>query len=333
MSKRRTKANIVGLDIGSRCIKAVELDDQGRILWASIRNIEPLVYHRSEVINRGVLVPALTDLLSRRQNPKMRIAVAFPSMHLQMRITHIGINRSQEDCTPTEVDLKYNFLLDNAEVLAAGEILGFDNDRGSARVLQTVVRSETVEELTILIKDAGFNPEVVSSPVFTLPEVFPDLLVKKSISIFLDAGFESTKLVMYKNGEPFGQRYMRIGLADLHNAGDSSEILRESEQKIENASSDELDDVSTWRDYLGRIIEGVESALDDFETSMTGVSIMRVGGGGSRIEAFINGLTEHFYGRFEVATAIPRTRKGDMNSEVPGELLCNAASLAVWEGV
>ena len=332
MSKHKSKSIVLGLDIGSRCIKAVELDIKGRIRWASIRYIEPLVYHRSEVINRGVLVHALTELIHRRHDSRMELAAVLPATHLQMRIAHVGLSDNKEYSGPSEIELKYSFLIEKKSVMAAGEILGHDQDRGCTRVLQAVVSMEAVEELSTLISDAGFHAAAVSSPLFTLPEIFPHLIVKKSWSLFLDAGFESTTLALFNGGEPVGARSIGVGLSDFHKSGGGFDALSDSEHKLKNARPDEIRDVSAWREYLGKVIEGIEAVLNDFDVFKSGgVSIMLVGGGGSLIESFLAGLSETFSGKFEIAAAKPRMSDEMSGSGIPGEVLCFSAAMAVWE--
>ena len=330
--KHTERKTIIGLDIGSRFIKATELNTSGQVSWFAVREINPMVYHNGEIINRGELVGTLEEMLSSKKPSKIGIAVFIPAQFIQIKTTNLPVEGN--DPIVSEVDIKYNFIFNKDDnVLVGKTIIERPEGKDHAKVLLAISVENIVTELSTLIDEAGFHPSVVSSPAFTLPEIIPVLAVRNSTVLFLNIGNERTDLFLYKNTVLHGMRSNASGLSMLQQS-DAGDFQTENHDKIaEIYPEGNLGfGSSEWIDLLDEIVGSIEGLLRDFKVSDNGLSALVIGGGGALRKDLISFLQKKFEGRFEVLTTGPELDDKLTNEiNVPRELFCFSAAMSVWE--
>lgn len=298
--------SLLGLDIGSRFVKAVELTE-------SRSGLSLTGWARAEVTQPEAVPDLLRDLVTRAGWRGKRVATAVSGRNVVVRyISHRRVgdaelaNSLKFEVTkylPFEPELGY---LDWERLEEpGGAIADAPGAAGQAemRVLLAAARKDAVDEHVAMLEKIGLRPSIVDVDAFALGNAF-ELRAMASPSMaertaaILDVGAMKTSLAILK---PFSSYWFtrEIYVAGNDFTGEIARALGTDAESAEQAKRLQVDRVEEMKLALAPIIEDlcqeVQLSFEHFEQQFDRpVEAIWLSGGG----AFTPGLADAIQGRF-----------------------------------
>jgi type IV pilus assembly protein PilM len=311
------KQSLVGLDIGSHTIKAVELEAQPNKSWRLTRwgvsapLAEAIV--DGEIMDRQLVTDAISNLFESR-GIKSRNVVAAVSGRAVI-VKKITMNRLSAADAQQAVywEAEQHVPYDINDVSLDFEIVGsVPNDPKLMQVLLVAAKKDMVISFGDLIREAGLTPLVVDVDSFAAQNALEanyDFAPEEVVAI-LNIGAEMTNINIIQAGVPYFTKDLQVGGTTFVEAAQRKFNLSQAEAgaavRGESGSSLELAPV------IEQACEGLATALERAQaflrTSGEAGAISRIMlCGGS---ALTPGVPEFMQRRFGVTTEIanPLTR-------------------------
>jgi len=208
---------ILGLDIGSSFIKAVQLKDVKDGYELSLFETLPIA---SELIVDGAVIDSLrlVDFLKElKSRAKIRTKDCVISMsgHSSVIIKRITLpEMSEEELAESirfEAEQYVPFDIDDVNI--DFQILGPKEEPGQMDVILVAVKKDVINEYVTVVKDAGFNPVIVDVDAFALENMYevnydiqPD-----AVTVLVNIGASTITLNILKGGISAFTRDSAIG--------------------------------------------------------------------------------------------------------------------------
>jgi len=311
------KQSLVGLDIGSHTIKAVELEQLPNKTyrlahWGISQPLAEAIVD-GEVMDRQLVSDAISNLFE-TSGIKSRQVVAAVSGRAVI-VKKIAMNRlSVEDAQQAVYwEAEQHVPYDINDVSLDFEILGpAPNDPKQMQVLLVAAKKEMVVAFSDLIKEAGLQPLVVDVDSFAVQnavEANYDFEPEEVVAI-LNIGAEITNIDIVRAGVPYFTKDVQIGgrtfvdavqrKFSLSQAEASAVVSGESDPGLELAPV-----IEQACDGLGLALDRAQAFLRTTGEAAAVTRIMLCGG-----SAMTPGITDYLNRRFGVPTDIanPLTR-------------------------
>jgi type IV pilus assembly protein PilM len=212
------KQALVGLDIGSHTIKAVELESQPNrthrlTRWGLSAPLAEAIVD-GEIMDRQLVVDAIGNLLESREI-KSRSVVAAVSGRAVI-VKKITMNKLSADDAQQAVywEAEQHVPYDINDVSLDFEILGpAPNDPKQMQVLLVAAKKEMVTAFGDLIREAGLDPVMVDVDAFAAQnalEASYDFGAQDVVAI-LNIGAEITNINIIQAGVPYFTKDLQLG--------------------------------------------------------------------------------------------------------------------------
>ena len=212
------KQALVGLDIGSHTIKAVELVAQSgkgyrMVNWGISAPLAEAIVD-GEIMDRQLVTDAVTNLLESR-GIKSRNVVAAVSGRAVI-VKKITMNKlSAEDAQQAVYwEAEQHVPYDINDVSLDFEILGAaPNDPKQMQVLLVAAKRDMVMSFSDLIREAGLNPLIVDVDSFAAQNALAanyDFRADEVVAI-LNIGAEITNINIMQSGVPYFTKDLQVG--------------------------------------------------------------------------------------------------------------------------
>lgn len=305
------KQSLVGLDIGSHTIKAVELEPQSNKSWRLTRwgisapLAEAIV--DGEIMDRQLVTDAISNLFESRGIKSRNVVVAVSGRAVIVK--KITMNRLSAADAQQAVywEAEQHVPYDINDVSLDFEIVGpVPNDPKQMQVLLVAAKKDMVVSFGDLIREAGLSPVVVDVDSFAAQnalEASYDFAPEEVVAI-LNIGAEMTNINIIQAGVPYFTKDLQVGGTTFVEAAQRKFNLSQAEAAAavrgESGSSLELAPV------IEQACEGLATALERAQaflrTSGEAGAISRIMlCGGS---ALTPGVPEFMQRRFGVTTEI-----------------------------
>jgi type IV pilus assembly protein PilM len=300
---------IVGLDIGSRSIKAVEASHKGGRFIVARHGTAPLppdAIVDGEIMDREVVIECIQDLLRESGIRSRHVASAVSGRSVIVkRITLDSMTTEQaSEVIYWEAEQHITYGID--EVSLDFQILG-EAGQGKMDVLLVAAKKETVDMHTSLLRDAGLVPVIVDVDSLAVQNAFEaNYETDKSEKVLLlNVGASVTNVSLLTGGAPLFTR-------DLSVAGNAfaDEIQRvlsvdrdEAERIARSPREEDRERIGPILDTVGQdLLLGVERSLSYLRGVSGSAEISRalLSGGG----ALLPGLHGYVANRLGVPVEI-----------------------------
>jgi len=333
-SKRKS---LIGLDVGSECIKAVEITaEKGEAIITG--------YGQIDVSSEDAKPDAISDLMRSCSFKSRRVASAVSGRSVIVRFLNI-VQMPEDNLNNAlryEADKYIPFDLDNVilDCQKLDDMTGLA--KNEMKVILCAVKGEIVEDHYRLLQSAGLQPQVIDVDVFALANSFEfsttinnDLNTDNKVIALIDIGGKKTCINIMRGNESFFTREIYMG-GDAFTSYISKKMnyeVYESEQLKRNPG-DRINEVTD------AILPGIEEigseinlSFDYYENQYESkVEEIYLSGGGGRVQGLDEAL-EKIFERRTVAWS-PVTGISVDPDLVDTELLLeNASSLAVSMGL
>jgi len=292
----------VGLDIGTRFIKVLELSVEG--------NTRRLTKLRSAEINtplnRESASKALKTLLEevRPSTKELRISLSAPSAIVRF----IGMPRMKEDDLKSSLRFEAEKYIpfNIKEVVIDASILDYPTeDKKQMRVLFAAAKRDIVDLRIAELKELGFSVSIIDIDSFACLNAFSYSFgnLNESVSTaLLNIGYTQTNLIILRGAQPFFTRDIQVGARDMSamiskkmqiSTEESDRLLLEPGQR--GAEAYEIS-----KSVLNTLIDELRLSFGYYENQHgTSINEIYLSGGASGL----NNILKHFEENLEAKTA------------------------------
>ncbi len=305
---RRT-ASLVGLDIGSSAVKAVELDQTGNGYRVSAIGSEPLPPHS---IVEGAFrdAPAVAEAIRRvfdRTRIKTReVVVSVPGTAVMVKKITMPLMSDDELAESIHWEAAQHIPFDIQEVNLDYQVLqaGSDGiDQGTMELLLVAAKKEHIADCTGVIALAGRVPVVVDVDAFALQNAFEANygVDMAGTTVLINAGASAVNVNIVKGGRSLFTRDTSIGgnactealQKDLSLTFEDADLLKRG---VSAGGVTFEEAVPTIRAVSENLLQEIEKTIDFFKSTAVSDHIDQfvLSGGAAGMQGFGTAL-EHWF--------------------------------------
>ena len=311
---RRAKA-LVGLDIGSSAVKAVELKPVGKAYKVTAFGSEPIPPDSivdGAIIDGGAVADAIRRLFESRAIKTREVAASLSGNAVIVKKISLPVMTEAELSESIYWEAEQYIPFDIQDVNLDYQILDPGNGpggKGSMDVLLVAAKKEKIADYTGVIAQAGRTAVVVDVDAFALQNAYEVNygIEPTHVVVLLNAGASATNINIIQGDQSVFTRDVSIG-GNAYTEALQKELNLPFEQADQLKRGHAADGVTfeEARPVLRAVSENVmleiQKTFDFFKATAASDRIDRivVSGGASRAEGFSEMLTERFSAPVEI---------------------------------
>ncbi|MBI1875638.1 MAG: type IV pilus assembly protein PilM [Acidobacteria bacterium] len=300
---------VVGLDIGSSAIKAVELKASGRtyrVAGFGTAPVPPDAIVDGAIIDGGAVVEAMRRLFEERGIKTKQVAASLSGNAVIVKKISLPVMTESELADSIHWEAEQYIPFDIQDVNLDYQIIdpgtGPEN-RGAMEVLLVAAKKDKIADYTGVIAQAGRHPVVVDVDAFALQNAYevnygvePGIIV-----VLLNAGASAININIVSEGQSLFTRDISIGgnsytealQKELNLPFESAELLKKG-VPVEGMTFDEARPVI--RAVTENVLLEIQKTFDFFKATAASDRIDRIvlSGGASRTDGFAEMLSDRF---------------------------------------
>jgi type IV pilus assembly protein PilM len=297
--------SIVGLDIGSSSIKAVELKKSRNGLEVAHMAMEPLssdIVVDSMIVDSGSVASAITKIFSESGIKTRAVATSVSGHSVIVKRIPMSSMSDQELAGIIQTEAAQHIPFDISDVSIDYQILN-DNGGPTMDVLLVAVKKDKILNYTNVLSLAGKSPAVVDIDAFALQNCYeynyqpgPGATVA-----LLNLGASVMNINIVKGTTPLFTRDVSVGghqytdslQKELDLSFEDAEALKLG-RKVGTVSEDAK--MPILQQVTEIIVLEIQKTFDFFRATATGEHIERIylAGGSSQVPGLIEGLRQEF---------------------------------------
>ncbi|GBE06792.1 MAG TPA: type IV pilus assembly protein PilM [Nitrospirae bacterium] len=296
---------IIGLDIGSREIKAVQLKEvkNGYELEnLGMAPILPELIVDGSILDSLRVVDTIKELIAEK-NFRIKDVALGVSGHSSVIIKRVALPQMTEEELQESIKFEAEQYIpfDIEDVNLDFQILGQREEGNQMDVMIVAVKKDKITEYVSVVREAGFNPAIVDVDVFALENMYEinyDINAEDNIAL-VNIGAGTININILKGGTSIFTRDSSVG-GNLHTEAlqrgftvsfDDAERLKQGEA-VEGVSLEEVASVLTSASE--DIITEISRSFDYFRgaTSQEEINEIVLSGGCALVKDFVPLLSE-----------------------------------------
>ena len=301
---RRAKS-LVGLDIGSSSVKAIELKPAGkgfRVSAIGVESVPPDSIVDGATIDGGAVADAVRRLFANKKFKAKDVVASLSGNSVIVKKITLPTMTEAELSESIYWEAEQYIPFDIQDVNLDYEILD-SGAQGQMEVLLVAAKKDKIADYTNVISQAGKTPVIVDVDVFALQNAFeanygfePGAVVAilnagaSAININILSGSQS---VFTRDVSMGGNAFTEAVQKELNLPYESAEQLKKG-QDVDGATYE--DARAVLRAMTDNVLLEVEKTFDFFKATASNDRIDRIMlcGGASRVEGFAESLRERF---------------------------------------
>jgi type IV pilus assembly protein PilM len=301
--------SLVGLDIGSSAVKAIELKPAGKGYRVAAIGVEPVPADSivdGAIIDSSAVAGAVTRLFANKQFKSKEVAASLSGNSVIVKKITLPQMTDAELAESIYWEAEQYIPFDIQDVNLDYEIIETDKApslQGTMEVLLVAAKKDKIGDYTNVITQAGRTPAVVDVDAFALQNAYeanygfePNEVVAllnagaSAININILAGPQS---VFTRDVSMGGNAFTEAVQKELNLPFDAAEELKKG-QNVDGVSYEDARPV--LRAMTDNVLLEVEKTFDFFKATASSDHITRIvlSGGASRVEGFTDHLHERF---------------------------------------
>jgi type IV pilus assembly protein PilM len=305
---RRSKS-LVGLDIGSSAVKAIELRPAGKGYKVGAVGVEPVPPDSivdGAIIDSVAVSDAIRRLFLNKQFKAKTVAASLSGNSVIVKKITLPVMSEQELSESIYWEAEQYIPFDIQDVNLDYEVLDpgtGPESQGAMEVLLVAAKKDKIADYTGVIAQAGRTPVVVDVDAFALQNAYEANygLEATGVVVLLNAGASAININILMRGQSVFTRDVSMGgnafteavQKELNLAFDAAEDVKKG-LSVEGATYDDARPV--LRAMTDNVLLEVEKTFDFFKATAASDHIDRImlSGGASRVEGFVDALRERF---------------------------------------
>ena len=292
------KDNLVGLDIGSRTIKAAEITDKGAgrsLRRFGMADISPGLIEDGAISEPEEVAEAIRGLYKSYGIREKNVALSIGGYSVIVKKINVQTMAEEQLQETINFEAEQYIPFDINDVNLDFQILGpNENNPNQMNVFLVAAKKEMINDYINLVTLAGLNPCIIDVEAFTLQNIFEiNYDVKEENVALIDIGASKTSLNILKGINSVFMRDVSLGCAQINQkiislincSFEESEAVKLGAES-EKISEEDLNQIITTvvTDWCTEI----RRALDFFYSTYPDDQIKRIvlSGGGGNIADF-----------------------------------------------
>jgi type IV pilus assembly protein PilM len=308
LTLRKAKA-VVGLDIGSSAVKAVELKAVGKgfkVVAFAIQPIPPDSIVDGAIIDGAAVSDAIRRLFENKAFKTKDVAAALSGNAVIVKKINLPVMTEAELAESIYWEAEQYIPFDIQDVNLDYQILNAGTGpeaTGTMDVLLVAAKKEKIADYTGVISQAGRNPVVVDVDAFALQNAYEVNygLEAEAVVVLLNAGASAININILTGDQSLFTRDISIGgnayteavQKELNLPFESAELLKKG-QPVEGVAPEDVTPVIAA--MTENVLLEIQKTFDFFKATASSDRIDRIvlSGGASRVEGFAAALQERF---------------------------------------
>lgn len=293
-----SKNHLIGLDIGSRSLKAGEIVEtkKGRLLKKfGMIDIPPGIIEDGAINDHEAVAEYIRQLFKKNKIKEQKVAVSIGGFSVIVKKINVQTMDEKKLQETIKLEAEQYIPFDISDVNLDFQILGEnENNPNQMSVFLVAAKKEMITEYTNLVQLAGLNPCIIDVEAFALQNIFEfNYDIKDENIALIDIGASKTSLNILKGLSSLFMRDVSLGCGQINQkiVSLSGCTLEEAEQikfgsQNNKISSEDLIEIesSVVSDWCAEI----RRALDFFYSTYPEDTITKIvlSGGGANIKEF-----------------------------------------------
>jgi len=305
---RKSKA-VVGLDIGSSAVKAVELKSAGKgykVLAIATEPIPPDSIVDGAIIDGAAVSDAIRRLFENKAFKTKEVAASLSGNAVIVKKISLPVMTEAELAESIYWEAEQYIPFDIQDVNIDYQILDAGtgpDSKGTMDVLLVAAKKEKIADYTGVISQAGRLPVIVDVDAFALQNAYEVNygINPQAVVVLLNAGASAINInivsgdqsVFTRDVSMGGNAYTEAVQKELNLPFDSAEKLKKG-IPVDNVSFEDVK--PALHAMTENVLLEIQKTFDFFKASATSDKIDRIllSGGASRVDGFAEALAERF---------------------------------------
>jgi type IV pilus assembly protein PilM len=337
--------SIVGLDIGSSSIKAVELKRAKGEIQVATLGVEPLasdIVVDSMIVDSGSVSSAISKLFNDHKVKSKEVATSVSGHSVIVKKIQLPRRSDSELADSINTEAAQYIPFDVNDVNVDFQILSEDDGSDPMDVLLVAVKKDKILNYTNVLSLSGKAPRVVDIDAFALQNCYEynyEPAPNTTVAL-LNLGASVMNINIVKGTSPLFTRDVSVGgnqytdslQKELDLSFDDAEALKLG-QKVGTVSEDAK--LPILQQVTEIIVLEIQKTFDFFRASAAGEHIERIylAGGSSKVPGLIEALRQEFSLPVEVLNPFQRISAAGLGATEAEYADQNAGQLAVAVGL
>lgn len=302
---RRSKP-LLGLDIGSSSVKAVELKKAGsgyELASLGIEALGPDTVVDGAIMDSNAVSFAVNSIVEGNKIRTKHVATAVAGHSVIVKRVAIPASNEAELASSISLEAQQHIPFEIDDVNLSYQIMGVGPTGNDMDVMLVAVKREKISNHTRVLTQSGMTPRVVDIDAFALQNVFEvnyDPAPESTIAL-LNIGASLMNINIVQGGVPLftrdvsvgGNQYTDMLQKELDLTFDDAEALKQGKE-LEGVS------LETVKSHIESVTEllvlEVRKTFDFFRATTSAEQIQQiyVAGGTARVEGMLDSLREEF---------------------------------------
>ena len=305
---RRTE-QLVGLDIGSSAVKAVELrqtGDQYTVVALGVEPVPPDSIVDGAILDSGIVSDVIRRLFSRLGIKTKKVAVSVAGNAVIVKKITLPVMGEAELGDSIHWEAKQHIPFDIEDVNLDYQVLETApdaGDQGTQDVLLVAAKKDKIADYTGVVAQAGCVPVVVDIDGFALQNAYelnygiqPDgvvALINAGASAININVLHGDRSIFTRDLATGGNAYTEALQRELNLGFDEADLLKKG-VPIDDVTHEDAEPVI--RTVSENLLMEISKTVDFFRTTASSDRVDRIvlSGGSSRVEGFAEALAERF---------------------------------------
>jgi type IV pilus assembly protein PilM len=303
--------SVVAIDIGSSCIKLVQLNRSGNGQWslgaADKASLPPEAIVDGSIYNSTLVIDTIKDLLSKNRIKSKNVVAAVSGNGVIIKPITVSKMPPDDLDELIKFEAEQYIPFDLSEVNIDVEILEDANpDPGNMDVLLVAARKEIVNEQLNILQQAKLKPVVMDVGIFALANTFAvnyEDYHSQTVAL-VNVGASSTSIIILNDGNCLftreisgsgGSQFTEEIQRTLNTSFEDAELMKlggEDEEEVDAVIPQETQEI------LQGVSEGlavnIQKSLDFFVSNSAGANIdqIYVSGGAAQTAGLVRAIEE-----------------------------------------
>jgi len=297
---------VVGLDIGSSAVKAVELKPVGKGYRVSAFGTEPVPPDSivdGAIIDGGAVAEAIRRLFENRAFKTKEVAASLSGNAVIVKKISLAVMTEAELSESIYWEAEQYIPFDIQDVNLDYQILDAGSGKGTMDVLLVAAKKEKIADYTSVIAQAGRVPVIVDVDAFALQNAYEMNYGPESsaVVVLLNAGASAININIVSSGQSVftrdismgGNAYTEAVQKELNLQFESAEAAKKGEM-VEGVTFEDVKPV--LHAMTENVLLEIQKTFDFFKATASSDRIDRIltSGGACSVDGFGQSLGERF---------------------------------------
>ncbi len=336
--------SVVGLDIGSSAVKAVELRQNGKgfkVVALAIEPVPPDTIVDGAIMDGGAVAGAIKRIFENKAFKTKDVAASLSGNAVIVKKISLPVMTESELADSIQWEAEQYIPFDIQDVNLDYQVLDDGagaKSNGAMEVLLVAAKKEKIADYTGVISQAGCVPVIVDVDAFALQNACEANygLEPGAVVVLINAGASAVNINIVSGNQSLftrdislgGNAYTEAVQRELNLSYDAAELAKKGEF-VDGVSFDEVKPV--LHAMTENVLLEIQKTFDFFKATAASEKIDRIFlcGGAAAVDGFARALEERFEAPVEMFDPFKKIEFDAKKAGVPEHALTATAAVAV----